>query len=68
MSKRKRDAHGEIGKAKSVEIVVVDDFVHIHVTTQEGETICAPLPIEMARDAFSKLPDQLAIKAEGRPT
>ena len=66
MSKLKRDAHGEI--AKSVEIGVSDDFVHIHVTTQEGEIICALLPIETARDAFTKLLDHLAIKAEGRPT
>ena len=57
MSKLKRDAHGEI--AKSVEIGVSDDFVHIHVTT---------LPIEVAREGFSKMLDHLAIKADGRPT
>jgi len=64
--KCKRDAHGEIGK--SVEIGVSDDFVHIHVTTQEGETICAPLPAKVAYEAFRTLLDKVAVKAEGRPT
>jgi len=68
LAKRKRDAHNQTGKARSVEIILMDDFVHVHVTTMTGERYCAPLPADVARDAFTTLLDKMAIKSEGRPT
>lgn len=66
--KRHKGAHFKMAGAKCVEIIVVDDFVHVHVTTQAGETICAPLPAKAAYEAFHELLDKLAVDAEGRPT
>ena len=67
MSKRKR-ANSEHMTAASIDILFVDNFVHVHLTTQEGETICAPLPAKVAYEAFRTLLDKVAVKAEGRPT
>ena len=68
MIKRNRDAHNKTDKVLGVELILMDNYVHVHFITVTGERYCAPLPADVARDAFTTLLDKMAIEAEGRPT